>query len=247
MTMALAQDIAEEYLAAYNQPDPARRAYAVAGLWTEDARQFGDTTVEGRAAIVSAIGALRKESFGPSGATLRLGPEICSRDEVLVIRWEVVAGGGEILETGATVAVTTPGGRIKDEYIFILSDSFEERAQDFAQRYVSAWNDLDAGRRDELVRGLWTPEGVHLGGFVGTGHAELIEGIDRSHNRLVAGSGLRFRARRHATRKGDTVFFIWDAVPPAPDATAVATAAQVLRLDGDLVCKDFTIMMSGTD
>jgi hypothetical protein len=249
MTMALAPFIAEQYINAYNEWDAAARRAAVAALWTDDAEHIGGFSARGHDEISAGIGKVQ-ESAAPAAARFRLRPGFCSRDEILVMLWDLVTEAGDVIGSGATVAVTTPGGRISTEYVYEFADKDPAQAssQELAERYVNAWNEPDDGVRAEVIRGLWTPSGVHIGGFVGTGYGELLEGINESHQRHVLGNNLRFRARQHAMRRRDTIFFVWDAEPVGHEGSPVATGLQVLQLgDDEKVQKDYTLMMAGTD
>lgn len=250
MTMSLGKGIAEQYVDAHNQSDLAALVAEVSALWTSDAEHLGEFAATGRDAIFRGMTKIRTEKVEPAGITFRLQPAVLSRDEVLVFLWDAVSEQDNIVGRGATVAVTTPSGCISADraYTFADDDPVQRPAQELAERYVDAWNEPDSQARAGIIRGLWASTGVHIGGFVGAGYEELTEGINESHLRHVVGNHLRFRARRHAARKGDTVFFIWDVEPADRRGSPVAAGAQVLQLDSDnKIRKDFTLMMPGAD
>src|SRR5262245_10251129 len=102
-------------------------------------------------------------------------------------------------------------------------------ANDLADRYVSLWNEADAGRRRRLVAELWTEDGVHtlqppqelreLAERTGSGLTAILEA--RGHDALgaratsayeqfVAPGAFSFRRCDNVERVVDAVKFNWE-------------------------------------
>ena len=84
----------------------------------------------------------------------------------------------------------------------------------FADRYVSLWNERDPEKRREQIGRLWVDEGEHYvesGKFVGLDALE--RRVIEAHNAFVRDAGNRFRAVAGARREGDVVTFYWEMLP----------------------------------
>jgi hypothetical protein len=84
----------------------------------------------------------------------------------------------------------------------------------FADRYVSVWNEPDPAKRRQQIAALWVDEGEHYvesGKFVGLDALE--RRVGQAHNEFVRDAGNRFRAVAGARREGDVVTFYWEMLP----------------------------------
>jgi hypothetical protein len=84
----------------------------------------------------------------------------------------------------------------------------------FADRYVSLWNEPDPAKRRQQIAALWVDEGEHYvksGKFVGLDALE--RRVSEAHNQFVRDAGNRFRAVPGARREGDVVTFYWEMLP----------------------------------
>ena len=109
--MTASTHLADRYLAAWNQTDPAARRALVEELFAEDVRYTDPLTdVEGRAALDATIAAVQ-EQF--PGFVFRLaGPADAHHDQVR-FTWHLGPEDGEPPVTGSDVAVTAGDGRIR--------------------------------------------------------------------------------------------------------------------------------------
>jgi hypothetical protein len=132
-----AQELADRYVAVWNQPDPDTRRKAIQELWTEDgvhlleppeeivkrAEEIGITaTLEARGheALVRRVTRAYDEFVAPGQFEFRRHGEVATLHDMVKLRWAMVpAGGGEILAVGIDLLLLAPDGRIRRDYQFI--------------------------------------------------------------------------------------------------------------------------------
>jgi SnoaL-like domain len=104
------QDLAERYVALWNETDPVARRRAVDGLWAEDG-SYTDPLVDaqGRDAIDATLQAVQNDF--PGLAFTLLGP-VDAHHGIARFRWELGPEGGEALVVGFDVLVAAGDGRI---------------------------------------------------------------------------------------------------------------------------------------
>lgn len=132
-----AQELANRYVAVWNEPDAGARRKAVEALWAEDGVHLLEPPEEivkrateiGVAAALEARGhaeltnrvttaygefvAPGQYEFVPHGQAAVLG-------DLVKLRWAMVpAGGGEALAIGIDLLLLAPDGRIRTDYQFI--------------------------------------------------------------------------------------------------------------------------------
>lgn len=132
-----AEDLANRYLAVWNEPDADARRQAVEELWTEDgvhlleppeeivkrATEIGVTaTLEarGHAELFTRVTRAYDEFVAPGQYEfVRHGDAAALRD-LVKLRWAMVpAGGGEALAIGIDLIHLGPDGRIVSDYQFV--------------------------------------------------------------------------------------------------------------------------------
>jgi hypothetical protein len=132
-----AEDLANRYLAIWNEPDADTRRQTVEQLWTEDgvhlleppeeiaerAAEIGvGATLEarGHAELVRRVSQAYDEFVAPGQYEfVRHGAAAAIRD-LVKLRWAMVpAGGGEALAIGIDLLLLAPDGRIRADYQFI--------------------------------------------------------------------------------------------------------------------------------
>ena len=135
-----AAELAEEYLALWNEPDADRRRRTIAKLWTEDGRHFLQPPQEirgiaarpeiGMTAILEARGyeqiAFRAASayehwVGSEGLSFRGRDDADRLGDVVKLHWEAVAKDGTVFGVGLSVLVLAEDGRIARDYTFIVA------------------------------------------------------------------------------------------------------------------------------
>ncbi len=116
--LAETKNVADRYIAVWNEPDAERRRQAVAALWTEDGTYTDPlAVVEGHEAIAAMIIGVR-EQF--PGLVFKLLGDIDAHHNVARFGWELVPeGGGESLVVGFDVAVVADDGRLRHVYGFL--------------------------------------------------------------------------------------------------------------------------------
>jgi hypothetical protein len=128
-------ELADRYVAIFNEPDPDRRRAAVKELWSagavqvlnppQEVREIADTLAmspifesrghaELEARVASAVEQLgSKYEFRRSGNAARL-------QDVLTFRWEaILRDSGEPDGAGRHVFMLDPDGRIRLDYLFV--------------------------------------------------------------------------------------------------------------------------------
>jgi hypothetical protein len=135
-----AAELAEKYLALWNEPDADERRRMIAELWTEDGRHILQPPQEIRAiaarpglamtAILEARGYEEIEARAASAYEHWVGSEGLSfrgRDDaerlgdVVKFHWEAVAKHGEVFGVGLNFLVLAADGRIERDYTFVVA------------------------------------------------------------------------------------------------------------------------------
>lgn len=108
--MTATPDLADRYLAAWNETDPAARSAAMADLFTDDVRYTDPLgSADGRSALDATIGAVQ-ERF--PGFVFRLAGPADAHHDQLRFTWELGPAGQEAPIAGFDVAVVDDSGRI---------------------------------------------------------------------------------------------------------------------------------------
>jgi hypothetical protein len=135
-----AEQLADRYLALWNEPDPERRRRMIAELWTEDGSQILQPPQEmreiaasaglGMAATLEARGHAELEAraatsyeewVGSAGLSFRRRDDVYRLHEVVKFHWEAVSPDGEVTAVGLVFLVLGTDGRIRRDYVFIES------------------------------------------------------------------------------------------------------------------------------
>ena len=104
------QEIAERYIASWNETDPQRRRELIDGLWSEDA-SYTDPLADahGRAEIDGLIGAVQGQF---PGLVFTLAGPVDAHHQQARFSWALGPAGSEPVVVGFDVAVTTQDGRL---------------------------------------------------------------------------------------------------------------------------------------
>jgi hypothetical protein len=135
-----AAELAEKYVALWNEPDPGRRRRTIAELWKEDGRHFLQPPQEIRAmaarpglattAILEARGHAEIEAratsayehwVGTEGLTFRGRDDAERLGDVVKFHWEAVAKDSEVVAVGLVFLVLAADGRIERDYTFVVA------------------------------------------------------------------------------------------------------------------------------
>ena len=135
-----AAELADRYLALWNEPDADRRRRTIAELWTQDGRHFVQPPQEIRAiaaqpgigltAILEARGheeidarvaSAYEHWVGSEGLTFRRRDDAEQLGDVLKFHWEAVTKDGEVFGVGLNFLVLAADGRIDRDYTFVVA------------------------------------------------------------------------------------------------------------------------------
>jgi hypothetical protein len=133
-------ELAEKYMALWNEPDADRRRRMIAELWTEDGRHILQPPQEIRAiaaqpgiammAILEARGYEEIEAraasayehwVGSEGLSFRGRDDVDRLGDVVKFHWEAVAKDGEVFAAGLNFLVLAADGRIERDYTFVVA------------------------------------------------------------------------------------------------------------------------------
>jgi hypothetical protein len=132
------KQLADRYMALWNEPDPDRRGRMIAELWTEDGsqilqppqemREIAASSSIGLAATLEARGRTELEArattsfehwVGSEGLSFRGRDDADRLGDVVKFHWEAVTNDGETAAVGLNVLVLAADGRIERNYTFV--------------------------------------------------------------------------------------------------------------------------------
>jgi hypothetical protein len=132
--------LAEKYLALWNEPDADRRRRMIAELWTQDGRHMLQPPEEIRAiaarpgiALTATLEARGYEEIearaasvyehwvGSEGLSFRGGDDAQRLGDVVTFHWEAVAEDGQVSGVGLDFLVLAADGRIERDYTFVVA------------------------------------------------------------------------------------------------------------------------------
>jgi len=135
-----AAELAEQYVALWNEPDADRRRRMIARLWTEHGRHILQPPQEIRAiaaqpgiamtAILQARGYEEIEAraasayehwVGSEGLRFRGRDDADRLGDVVKLHWEAVAEDGTVFAVGLSFLSLAADGRIERDYTFIVA------------------------------------------------------------------------------------------------------------------------------
>jgi hypothetical protein len=135
-----AAELAEKYLALWNEPDADRRRRIIAELWTEDGRHILQPPQEirgiaaqpgiglmailearGYEAIEARVASAYEHWVGSEGLSFRGRDDADRLGDVVKFHWEAVAKDGTVFAVGLSFLVLAADGRIERDYTFIVA------------------------------------------------------------------------------------------------------------------------------
>ena len=135
-----AEELADRYLALWNEPDADRRRRMIAELWTEDGRHILQPPQEirdiagqpgiGLTAILEARGYEEIEArvasayehwVGSEGLSFRGREDAEQLGDVVKFHWEAVSKDGEAFGVGLNFLVLAADDRIERDYVFVVA------------------------------------------------------------------------------------------------------------------------------
>jgi hypothetical protein len=132
--------LAEKYLALWNEPDADRRRRLIAELWTQDGRHILQPPEEIRAiaarpgiALTATLEARGYEEIearaasvyehwvGSEGLSFRGRDDAQRLGDVVTFHWEAIAEDGQVSGVGLDFLVLAADGRIERDYTFVVA------------------------------------------------------------------------------------------------------------------------------
>ena len=129
-------ELADRYVAVWNEPSVEDRRVAVGELWAEDgvhllqppdevvqaADGLGLTAVfqaRGHDALAARIGRAYEEFVATGQMTFRRRGDVQRVQDAVRLGWEAVSGGGDVVGRGTDFLVLGADGRIRFDYQFV--------------------------------------------------------------------------------------------------------------------------------
>src|SRR5262245_8405718 len=135
-----AAELADRYIAVWNEPDPERRRRIIEELWAENGSHILEPPEEirevaarpglGLTAILEARGHGEIEAraatayehwVGSQGLSFRRRDDAEQLHDVVKFHWEAVSEDGEVTGVGLNFLVITEDGRIRRDYTFVVA------------------------------------------------------------------------------------------------------------------------------
>jgi hypothetical protein len=135
-----AAQLAEQYVALWNEPDAGRRRRMIAELWPEDGTHILQPPQEMRAiaaqpgiALTATLQAQGHDEIearaasafehwvGSEGLRFRGRDDADRLGDVVKLHWEAVAKDGTVFAVGLSILVLAADGRIQRDYTFIVA------------------------------------------------------------------------------------------------------------------------------
>lgn len=110
-------DVIDNYIATWNETDPARRRALVDQVWTDDARYVDPLADAGGKEAIDATIAAVQQQF--AGLVFRLGGPVDAHHDIARFTWELGPAGAEPIVVGFDVAVLAEDGRIRTVHGFL--------------------------------------------------------------------------------------------------------------------------------
>ena len=112
-----AQALANLYVAAWNEPDAAKRLSAIAALWSPDAPSHNGG--RGYAPLARLALAAPAKNAAREGVRFRAAPSARQRRDVVTFRWEMLLSDSEtVLASGLEFLIVDNDGRILVDHPF---------------------------------------------------------------------------------------------------------------------------------
>jgi hypothetical protein len=120
--MDAAQQLADRYVAVWNETDADARRQAIAKLWTPHGRHYVKTReAHGYEALETRIVGSYEKNVRDGGNRFRAAKNAQALRGVVTFNWEMVTAGGEVAAVGLEFLVLDDRGRMLTDYQFIVS------------------------------------------------------------------------------------------------------------------------------
>jgi hypothetical protein len=121
-SMNAAQQLADRYVAVWNETDAEARRQAIANLWAPDGLHYVKTReARGYEALETRIVGSYEKNVRDGGNRFRAAKNAQALGGVVTFNWEMATAGGEVAAVGLEFLVLDDRGRILTDYQFIVS------------------------------------------------------------------------------------------------------------------------------
>ncbi len=116
-----AQELADRYVAVWNETDPEARRKAIAELWAPDGLHYvGTREARGYEALERRIIGSHETNVRDNGNRFRAAKNVAALRNVVTFNWEMIPDGGDtVLATGLEFLIVDEHSRILVDYQFI--------------------------------------------------------------------------------------------------------------------------------
>jgi len=120
--MTEAQDLADRYVAAWAEPDVARRRAAIEALWVPAGEHYvNDREVRGYDELMERVRGSHEKNIRDDGNRFRAAKDARRLHDVVTFHWEMLPPKGEtILARGLEFLLVDDEDRILVDYQFVL-------------------------------------------------------------------------------------------------------------------------------
>lgn len=117
VTQAIATDIVGRYVAVWNEPDPAARDAAIAGLWAPDGTEFVDSKhYQGHDELAGRV-AGPYEAFVASGKyTVTSAGDVSRHQDIITFTAQLTTPGGKVDWEARVFLLIGADGLIREDY-----------------------------------------------------------------------------------------------------------------------------------
>jgi hypothetical protein len=119
--MSTLNELADRYVAVWNESNPERRRQSIAELWAEDGAHFTPSLeVRGYAALETRVAGAYEKWVKVGGFVFKSAKNADGHHDTVRINWEMVpAAGGKPAAAGFDFLVLGSDGRIRFDYQFL--------------------------------------------------------------------------------------------------------------------------------
>jgi hypothetical protein len=115
-----AQELANRYVAVWNETDPERRRQQIAALWVPDGQHYVDVReARGHAALEQRIIGSFNKNVRDLGHRFRAVQDARTLRDIVTFHWEMLSAGDRVVGRGIVVLSVDADGRILVDYLFV--------------------------------------------------------------------------------------------------------------------------------
>jgi hypothetical protein len=120
--MCDAQQLADRYVAVWNEPNAEPRRHAIAGLWAVDGIHYvGTREARGYDALEQRIAGSHEKNVRSGGYRFRAAKGARALRDAVTFFWEMLPADSEsVIATGVEFLIIDAQGRILTDYQFVL-------------------------------------------------------------------------------------------------------------------------------